>query len=113
MKVPFTPDEAPSTWSEVEWPEWVPEGVRDQIIQFWSEFGRGPRQWAENAAEPHTHPFGATLRTIKTQGGYPAPGLVGRWVHAWNNMGRLVLPDGSWVYPADFQCVSVPAEAAP
>jgi hypothetical protein len=83
------------TWDEYCWPEWIPEEVREQIRSFWNpEWGRGPKAWQENnVASYNRHPPLGALVTCESIGGRKT--FTGRWVPAWNNMGRVVLKDGS------------------
>ena len=84
----------PATWEGFPWPEWVPESVRSEIEKFWSlEYRRGPRDWSENGRPSYNNApeFGERV----TLGLGEADRYTGRYVHAWNNIGRLVLDDGS------------------
>lgn len=94
---PWEPGQAPQTWAEVTWPAWVPGELRAEIERFWgADARRGPQDYEagiENqmdcgAALPQ---FGqvATLNVMKGEM------RTGRYVHAWNNMGRVVAEDGS------------------
>lgn len=91
MSTPVTP------WSEFAWPDWVPQALREQIESFWScSFGRGPAAWVENAIAPYNG--GLPLGTRGAFWEIGGNGIVfGRYVHAWNNMGRCVRDDGSVV----------------
>jgi hypothetical protein len=92
------PDCAPRTWAEWEWPDWVPAGVREQVESFWLEkWGRGPQAWIRNAIEQGAPDFGAVV-TLGDGFGPNPPLVTGHFVHAWNNIGRLVLGDGSFRY---------------
>lgn len=100
-------EEAPETWEEVEWPEWVPQEVRDQIVGFWTWHGP-PAEWALSAvreAARHTLPpkFGETV-LVRPRAGPNGAMVCGRWIHAWNNMGRVVRPDGTYMCPS-YGCV--------
>lgn len=101
------------TWSEFAWPEWVPQKVRDQIEDFWSPPGRGPDEWEENARRPYNHAptFGEHVRMRRALG-RPSEGfVVGRYVHAWNNIGRLVLEDGGFAYVSNAPNSWAPSDA--
>lgn len=86
------------TWDEFEWPDWVPQIVIKEIEGFWShECGRGPEQWVKDAEYAMQHyyapPFGARgvyCRTLPSS----LP-VYGRYIHAWNNIGRVVDNDGN------------------
>ena len=89
-----------TTWENFPWPDWVPEGVRAQVESFWSEAaGRIPLDWLYSAANPYSKcpPLGTlgTFRAASAAGDEPY--VEGRYVHAWNNMGRVVLEDGGYV----------------
>lgn len=91
-------NEAPATWAEYTWPDWVPEGVRTPIEEFWSEsWGRGPRTWIRSGQEQGAPEFGAVV-TMRNGFGKDDPMATGRFVHAWNNIGRLVFDDGTFGY---------------
>jgi hypothetical protein len=85
-------------WSEFTWPDWVPVKVQGEVESFWDDrIGRGPDQWEANARDVYNHapPFGELVR-MRRMLGRPSEGfVVGRYVHAWNNIGRLVLEDGT------------------
>lgn len=87
--------DTPETWDAYEFPEWIPEPLRESIRQFWcEEWGRGPRAWLESAENENNHhpPLGALVecRAIGREELHR-----GRWVPAWNNLGRCVKPDGT------------------
>lgn len=95
---PMNPAHAPKAWQDWAWPAWVPAAVREQVEGFWSEdWGRGPRAWMRSSHEQGAPAFGATV-TLGNGFGPNPPQVTGRFVHAWNNIGRLVLPDGSFAY---------------
>lgn len=85
-------------WDAYQWPEWVPVEVRKQIRQFWGPRSqdRGPDEWALNACADYNGApcFGARV-TLGLAGSHDRETSTGRYVHCWNNIGRLVLDDGS------------------
>ncbi|MFJ7525187.1 DUF5131 family protein [Streptomyces griseus] len=90
---PMPVNDAPQTWDEWTWPNWVPAEVRNAIEDFWGAAqGRSPRDWMRNMHEQGAPAFGATLRMNDGFGPKPSK-VTGRFVHAWNNIGRLVLGD--------------------
>jgi hypothetical protein len=96
----FSPDSVSrrsDDWGTFAWPDWVPQRTRREVEDFWSaELRRGPSQWAESARQNGVPvPVGAEVRAEVRDTPYA---LVGRLVHAWNNIGRLILPDGSFAY---------------
>jgi hypothetical protein len=90
---------ASNRWSDFVWPAWVPADVRLPVEGFWSEDnGRGPRAWADDAVAQGSYPFGVVVTAHDGLAPSRTALATGRWVHAWNNIGRLVLEDGSWTY---------------
>jgi len=100
-RTPADSADAPATWHEWTWPDWVPADARQQIESFWSEsIGRSPRRWLQNAHDNGAPAFGQEWTTHPSMrpAGSPADRHTGRYIHAWNNIGRLALPDGSMGY---------------
>jgi protein gp37 len=90
---PVPTGQAPATWAEWIWPDWVPARVREEIESFWgASQGRSPRDWIRDMHQQGAPPFGAELRMDDGFGTNP-PKVTGRYVHCWNNIGRLVLAD--------------------
>lgn len=87
-----------TTWDAYDFPAWVPEPVRGEIRRFWSETcGRSPRSWHANTLDKYNRQpaLGAVVEAESfTHSGLPL--LTGRWVPAWNNIGRVVMRDGSY-----------------
>lgn len=89
----------PATWEGVQWPDWVPAEMAQHIVSFWGPpNGRTPADYARSArfgSSRHDDPpeFGAraNLRMIRSD----EARVEGRYVHAWNNIGRIVTDDGS------------------
>ncbi|MET7944408.1 phage Gp37/Gp68 family protein [Streptomyces sp. NPDC005302] len=86
---PVPPAEAPATWAEWTWPDWVPTAVRGGIEGFWGEDqGRSPRLWMAAMHENNAPAFGAEIE----MGDDPHRRRVtGRFVYCWGNIGRLAL----------------------
>lgn len=83
-------------WADFRWPDWVPAELRRQIESFWGCFSRTPMDWVRNWTKdyPYAPDFGE-VANLRVSG----PGdnrATGRYIHAWNNMGRVVFPDGSY-----------------
>ncbi|MFE2850626.1 DUF5131 family protein [Streptomyces lavendulae] len=95
---PLQPEQAPTNWDDWTWPDWVPATVRDAIEGFWgADQYRTPRDWMRNMHEQQAPAFGA--RVTMDDGFGPDPKQVtGRYVHAWNNIGRLIKDDGTVAY---------------
>lgn len=97
-----------SSWEAFAWPEWVPMAVRTAIEEFWSsELGRGPSQWGRSCAEYRAPDLGTVvgIRYLNKSGwgavcsaNDPRAVVLGRYVHCWNNIGRVVRDDGSYHY---------------
>ena len=83
--------EAVKTWEGYAWPEWVPEKLREQIRSFWNWHGGLPawlddvRRNAECAPPLYAEAVCWNCYDLDR----------GRYVHAWNNMGRIVRADGT------------------
>lgn len=100
----------PERWADFTWPEWVPAKVRLEIESFWSweAYKRTPREWAANAVQNEggielgslvgvdntTYLGGKEVRPVNDYRAY----RTGRFVHAWNNMCRVVYDDGTFDY---------------
>jgi protein gp37 len=96
-RTPFTPENAPDTWSDFTWPDWVPKKVREQIEDFWGQLGRKPKDWAENAIHNDSPPFGMHMGYRDERNG---EAVYGKWIFAWNNIGRLIGDNGEIYYPS-------------
>jgi protein gp37 len=95
---PVPIEQAPKSWADWAWPGWVPKQVGDQVEGFWSErWGRGPRAWMRDMVEQGAPAFGSTV-TMDNGFASNAPQVTGRFVHGWNNIGRLALNDGTFAY---------------
>lgn len=88
------------------WPEWVPAKVRAEVEEFWTRFGRsGGDAWRQNAESERAPQFGEVVRLRSLRDAYDAePSGYGRYVHAWNNIGRLVHDDGTFDYVSFGPC---------
>lgn len=85
------------SWDNFVWEEWIPEEVRKQIIGFWSSFsGRCPDTWAKDVIERNGPSFGEVI-TLHEIGG-SGKTATGRFVHCWNNIGRLIDDQGNVHY---------------
>lgn len=102
------PLDAPSTWADYAWPEWVPHQQREQIESFWAEsYGRGPRAWIADNIKQRTPATGATVG-VRLRGNESMVDIVparspeadarGRYIHRWNNIGVVLLDDGRLLY---------------
>lgn len=96
--------ETPETWDAVDFPVWIPEKLKQQIISFWSCFGRKPIDWIKDNRK-NTRKFGemvdATYGIEYVDDVRNTKRIKGRFVHAWNNMERVVVGDEYFVV-ADF-----------
>jgi protein gp37 len=97
----------PATWEEMPWPDWVPDALRQQVAEFWApDFGdRNPRTWIESAEQAGAPQFGSRVRLPAI----PEGDAVGRYVHAWSNMGRII-DDASIIH---YVYIDHPADARP
>lgn len=103
------PEAFPKRWEDYAWPEWVPADVRKRIEEFWSPaFGRSPREWMmqghdrRDAYRNCTPALGTVVAFDKNEPlpwvlpvGTPGADGRGRYVHCWNNMGRIIQDDGT------------------
>ena len=92
----------PVKWSEFCWPEWVTLEQRRQVENFWGEsYGRGPGAWNKDNVAQHTPAFGAIVGCDKNHwvcgADDPAAVARGKYMHAWNNIGRIFTGDGKIV----------------
>jgi len=82
---------ANQTWNNFHWPEWVPEKIKKEIEEFHSDaWGRGPASWMEGAERNKSPLLGDRVRVHDFQGNL----VIGRFIYAWNNVGRLLSDDG-------------------
>lgn len=76
-------------WDSFCWPDWVPPKVRAEVEDFWRlEWGRGPTAWLSGAIYNGQPPLGARASFRAISRGEPL--VTGRFVPAWNNLGRVV-----------------------
>ncbi|MBT2477603.1 phage Gp37/Gp68 family protein [Streptomyces sp. ISL-94] len=95
---PLLPEQASASWADWTWPEWVPAIVREHIERFWgADQGRSPRDWMRDMHQQQAPAFGARVTMDDGFGADPKQ-TTGRYVHAWNNIGRLVRDDGTFAY---------------
>ncbi|MAY48822.1 MAG: hypothetical protein CMH38_03505 [Microbacterium sp.] len=78
------------------WCTWVPQGVRDQVEDFWRHHG-GEAGWRADMLRQGAPKYGAVVTMDDGFGSNPAQ-VTGMYVHAWNNIGRIVMPDGTFRY---------------
>lgn len=91
----------PESWEAFPWPSWVPQETRDSIESFWSPgVGRSPADYIENMVNNGAPKFGST-HGYDPQNGFcsllpieNAP-ATGRFIHAWNNIGRIIPQSGT------------------
>lgn len=82
------------SWADVAWPDWVPLEVADDVQRFWTPgWGRSPREYVRATYDDpyNAHPdFGerVVMRTLV------GDEVEGRYVAAWNNIGRIVTDEG-------------------
>src|SRR6266487_2442039 len=82
-----------SRWN-FEWPAWVPDAIRREVERFWAG---NDQDWTENAKVNNAPEMGSIVSLRKLC----CEELVeGRFVFAWNNIGRVVYEDGTFEYVA-------------
>lgn len=97
--------DTPATWADFVWPEWVPHDQRRQIEGFWGKgYGRSPASWLADHVQQRVPATGSTVTVEVDAHGWAqvdkmaSSGLTGRYLHAWNNIGRIICSDGKVVY---------------
>jgi hypothetical protein len=87
------------TWENYPWPKWVPKRVRKHIEEFWACPGRSPLEWCLNGVQSYNRcpGFGALVSTPVNEDRPKGRRVRGLWIHAWNNIGRVILKDGSYL----------------
>lgn len=76
---------------EVAWPDWVPAEVRKQIADFY-QWHNGPKGYFESWKRNDAPDLGYDDEWHYMQN----ENVRGRFVFAWNNIGRAILPDGGY-----------------
>ncbi len=98
----FAPLPGLTDWATFEWPEWVPEELRKELASSWGASHGGAAAYNKRfqgrwVAAPA---FGAEMGAPDTSipfvchPSHPEAALRGKFVPAFGNMGRLVLPSG-------------------
>jgi hypothetical protein len=97
------------TWEKYPWPKWVPKKIRRDIEEFWALPGRSPLEWCLNGVQSYNKcpPFGALVVTALDDARPKGRQRRGLWIHCRNNMGRVILKDGTWLYKAGYQVKAV------
>ena len=79
-----------NTFGDYKFDDWVCEEVRIQIISFWGCFGRTYKDWLKDTNIRNNEPnYGQFVCVIKRDGI-----VKGRYIHCWNNVGRLISDTG-------------------
>lgn len=102
---PAAESNAPEKWADFQWPDWVPVKQRESIEGFWSEAnGRGPVDWLRDHRIQRVPATGARVTCSVDRSGWATinkmatAGVSGRYLHAWNNIGRIITDDGQTIY---------------
>lgn len=102
---PAAESNAPEKWADFQWPDWVPVKQRESIEGFWSEAnGRGPVDWLRDHRIKRVPATGARVTCSVDRSGWATinkmatAGVSGRYLHAWNNIGRIITDDGQTIY---------------
>lgn len=92
-----------NTFGEYVFEDWVCEPIRKQIRDFWGCFGRTSKDWLKAEKAPYNfngYPKRGqrviVLKRIVVLGHDLYEKKEGRFLYAWNNIGRLIHDDGSW-----------------
>lgn len=78
----------PERWSDYDWPGWVPESVRNEIERFHSR----PQGWGYGQARAYN--YALPMGSHHVLCGDSCHEFEGRYIHCWNNMGRIVTERG-------------------
>lgn len=94
-------EDTPERWADFAWPEWVPAEERAHIESFWREaWGRGPGAWLQDNVHQHVPATGTRRMWSIDKSGWAktnkrdAGDVRGRYLHCWNNIGRVITDDG-------------------
>lgn len=94
-------DYTPDSFDASAWPGWVSSRVLLELRRFWTDGHRSIKNYWENAKSNRAPAFGAimgmTARQWLCAADSPEAVVRGRFVHAWNNMGRLISDRGEYV----------------
>ena len=102
------PKRQPKTWEDFTWPDWVPAQQRQHIEAFWgTDHGRSPASWAEDHHCQRCPETGSVVgvKEVSPSGWGsvcfpwdPEAEFTGRFLHCWNNVGRVIKGDGETHY---------------
>ena len=97
-----------NTFGDYKFEEWIPESVREIIRSFWGCFGRTYEDWldeplAQGVSDHCYYKLYQGFRMPNTgdfvefilRDGDKFKIVAGRYVFAWNNIGRLIDADGN------------------
>lgn len=99
-----------NTFGDYEFEEWVPKHVREIITDFWGQFGRTYQDWLESPSRQGVRevcyhgpgpngfgmpPNGAMIDAHLTNFIDKPDWYRGRYIHCWNNIGRLIDEEGN------------------
>lgn len=79
-----------------EWPDWVPQGLRQAVEVHWTPRG-GERAWRADAVQRGVPQLGDPVDGGRPAQLRPPDDRVGRYVHLWGDVGRLVMSDGGLI----------------
>lgn len=83
------------TWQEFQWDDWIPKHIREQVEDFWSaSYGRDPQQWLKDFRDSEPL-YGEVVTTMTLS---DKKQVTGRYVHKCNNIGFVVMDDGTYDY---------------
>ena len=91
------------TFGDYQFEKWIPYEVRKQIKEFWGCFGRTHKEWLKNAETNKCGlpSYGEHVIVLKEEiilGHTLYKKNEGRFIFAWNNMGRLIDDEGNIFY---------------
>jgi len=84
-----------NTFGKYKFPNWVSVKVAQQIMDFWGCFGRTYKDWLENSPDNLPNMGDEVVFFRRKCGTDLYERLEGKFIHTWNNMGRIILSDGT------------------
>ena len=86
-----------NTFGGYEFPAWVNVSVAQQIISFWGCFNRDYHEWLDNSKpyekEGSLPKMGEDVIFFRHDRDGLYQKIEGKYIHAWNNMGRIMKED--------------------
>jgi len=89
------------TWEKFSWLDWIPAIVRQDVERYWCKAQRrAPLDWLLDAEAKGVPVLGLWVMAISISN----ESVEGRFVHAWNNLGRVVARNGNVIVVREETC---------